>query len=125
MANIANLKSLSTSEARERGTKGGIASGEARQKRKALRQAYETIAGMPYLPVGDLATEIMENFKKVSDGREMTVDEAIVMAQIVKAANGDTAAAVFIRDTIGEKHAEVIDATVKVSLQGDIDEYAL
>ena len=47
LANKENLKPLSTDKAREIGKKGGIASGESRRKRKAMKEQLETILSMP------------------------------------------------------------------------------
>lgn len=43
MANIQNLKTPSTSEARERGKKGGQKSGEARRRRQQIREVVATV----------------------------------------------------------------------------------
>ena len=52
-------------------------------------------------------------------GENLTVNEAIVFSQIIKAINGDTAAAVFLRDTAGEKPKDKIEVAGPT-----IDEYA-
>lgn len=86
MANEKNLRAPSTSEARERGKKGGKASAEARKTRKALRD------------------ELLE---LLSDG---DVQKKMSLALIKKASAGDVKAFVAIRDTIGEKPIEKIVA---------------
>lgn len=87
MPNIANLKPARTkSEARERGKKGGIASGESRREKKILRTALEVALSMPSEEIPD-----------------QTNLEAIVAGIIKKACRGDVYAFVTIRDTIGEK----------------------
>lgn len=80
MANSENLKPVrSESEAREKGKKGGIKSGEVRRERKALKEELLLL-----LSTGDTQ-------KKLS------------LALIEKAMNGDVKAFEVIRDTIGEK----------------------
>lgn len=86
MANKENLRAPSTSEARERGKKGGKASAEARRNRKALRD------------------ELLELLSKGD------VQEKMSLALIKKATKGDVKAFIAIRDTIGEKPIEKIVA---------------
>ena len=52
-------------------------------------------------------------------GENLTVNEAIVFSQIIKAINGDTQAAVFLRDNAGEKPKDQIEVAGPT-----IDEYA-
>ena len=87
MAGKDNLRPVSsTEEARERGRKGGLASGEARRKRKTLKE---------------------ELLLMLSDG---DIQEKISIALINEAINGNNAGSVtkafeVIRDTIGERPA--------------------
>lgn len=77
----------SAEEAREKGKKGGIASGEARRKKKTIRETLEMmLAG------------------KLPDGA--TRQDAIVVALMEKALSGDVRAFETIRDSIGEKPSE-------------------
>jgi hypothetical protein len=75
-------------EARELGRKGGIASGKVRRERKTLKE--ELI----------LLLEEDENNKKIS------------VALLKKALEGDIHAFTTIRDTIGEKPTDKIEADV-------------
>lgn len=96
MANEQNLQPCSSkSEARERGRKGGLASGEARRKRKTLKE---------------------ELLLMLSDG---DIQEKISLALINEAINGNNAGSVtkafeVIRDTIGERPVEKVQATQTV-----------
>lgn len=111
---------LTHEQAVELGRMGGKKSAEKRQKRKTLKEAYLTIAELPYKPIGEMAKIITENYGDIS------LDEAIMAAQAVKASMGDTSAASFIRDTIGEKAADKqeMNAVVNVCLQGALKDYA-
>ena len=85
----------SPSEVRENGKKGGIASGEARRKRKTLKE---------------------ELLLMLSDG---DIQEKISIALINEAINGNNAGSVtkafeVIRDTIGERPVEKVQATQTV-----------
>ena len=88
MAGKENLRPVSsTEEARERGRKGGLASVEARRKRKTLKE---------------------ELLLMLSDG---DIQEKISLALINEAINGNNAGSVtkafeVLRDTIGERPVE-------------------
>jgi succinyl-CoA synthetase beta subunit len=89
MANEQNLKPVrTTSEARKRGKAGGIRSGQVRAERKTLKE---------------------ELLLLLSQGN---TQEKISLALIQKALNGDTKAFEVIRDSIGEKQVEKIQANV-------------
>ena len=109
MAGKENLKPVRTkSEARERGKKGGIASGEKRREKKAMKETLETLLQMP------LKSGKAVNLDKIKDiaalkGKNITVQEAIMLAQIQKAIKGDTKAAEYVRDTSGNKLKEGVE----------------
>ena len=103
-----NLKPLNTIDkdvAKVIRQKGQKASAEVKRKRKTLKEAYLCIADKPYVPIGDMAESITQRFGSI------TVDEAIILAMTVKASNGDVQAAVYLRDTIGEKPSDKIEQT--------------
>lgn len=89
MANEQNLKPFTTEqsreEARKNGKKGGIASGEARRKRKTLKE---------------------ELLLLLSKGN---TQEKMSLAMIEKAMKGDTKAFEVIRDSIGEKPKDKLE----------------
>lgn len=99
MANEQNLKPVtSKKEARERGRKGGLASGEARRKRKTLKE---------------------ELLLMLSEGE---TQHSVTLALIEKAMNGDTKAFEVIRDTIGEKPVDkVMIADVEPSVIAEVE----
>ena len=91
MANEQNLvygNMRSQSEARENGRNGGIASGEARRRKRDLRLAMEAL----------LEKDITD-----SSGKTVSGAEAIALKQFQKALKGDTRAFEMIRDTAGQK----------------------
>lgn len=88
-----NLKPVqNTEEARERGRKGGIASGQARRKKRALREYLEA------------RLEIMTG--------DVSTAEAITAALVDKALSGDVRAYETIRDTLGQNPKQVVEAEV-------------
>lgn len=96
MANEQNLKPVRTkSEARERGRKGGKASGAARRRKADFRRTLNML----------LTSEIdNEEWKPVLEslGVECTLESAILMAQIKEALAGDTKAATFVAKYSGQ-----------------------
>ena len=99
MANEQNLKPItSKKEARDRGRKGGLASGEARRKRKTLKEEL-----LLMLAEGD-------------------TQQSVTLALIEKAMAGDTKAFEVIRDTIGEKPVDkVMIADVEPSVIAEVE----
>ena len=102
-ANKENLIVPSSEEARRYGAKGGRASGEARRKKKALREIAEAI-GAAKAP-----DEVIARMQKLglSKKKNITLDEAIMLAQYGKALSGNVQSANFIADIKGEKTQNV------------------
>lgn len=99
MAKKENLRPFrSKSEARERGRKGGIASGEARRLKKSIR---------------DRLVMLLET--KCDGG--ITNADAIAMAIMEKAKRGDVQAFATLRDTVGEKPVDRANVEHSGSLQ--------
>ena len=91
MANEQNLKPVSSKkEARERGRKGGLASVEARRKRKTLKE---------------------ELLLMLEDAE---VQKSVAVALIKEAQNGNVKAFGMLRDTIGEAPVEKVQTTQTV-----------
>ena len=103
MAGKENLRPVSSKdEARERGRKGGLASGEARRKRKTLKE---------------------ELLLMLSEGE---TQQSVTLALIEKAMSGDTKAFEVIRDTIGEKPVDkVMIADVEPSVIAEVEKMVL
>lgn len=97
--NKENLIVPSSEEARKNGAKGGKASGEARRKKKALREIAEAL-GTAKAP-----EEVIARMQKLglSKKKNITLDEAIMMAQYGKALSGNVQSANFIAEMKGEK----------------------
>lgn len=97
MANEQNLiptTKRSKDEARENSRKGGIASGEARRRKRDLRRALEAL--------------LDKNMGRNKDGEEVSGAEALALKQFEKALKGDTRAFEVIRDTAGQKPVEKV-----------------
>ena len=117
-------------------TAGGIASGEARRKRKAMREQAELLLSMPFQDikvVGENGSvkSLLKEFEKVSGLKADKIDNqmAAIIAMwqtVLKGGKGSVMAFNSLRDLVGEKPKEVIeihstDETIK-ELDKIIDE---
>lgn len=118
MANEQNLRPGEYKFAREEQKRGGKASGEARRRKKALREIAETL-GTAQAP-----EEIREAFREkgFTKKKSLTLDEALMLAQYAKALTGDTQSAAFIRDTSGQKPAERVSVAGLDEEKSKLDE---
>ena len=111
MANEQNLKPPYTSdqnpeEASKNGKKGGVASGEARRKRRDIRAAMEALLEKKY---------------NTSMG-ELSGAEAISLKQMEKALKGDPKAFELVRDSAGQKPIEkVVVAEVEQAVIDEVE----
>lgn len=99
MANNENLVPFTSDQSREEavrnGRKGGIASGESRRRKAALRDVMNRIITMK-VNVDGLSDVLL------ADGGESTYEEVISMAMIEQAALGNVKAFNAIRDVLGQ-----------------------
>ena len=102
MANEQNLKpgNLNHTLTPEEARKGGINSGKARQERKSMQELAKIILG---LSIKNGEVHEVEDIQSLADiqGKNLTVDQAILLKQVEKALKGDLQSASFIRDTSG------------------------
>lgn len=80
-------------EAAENGRKGGIASGEAKRKKRDIRRALEALLEKDYF---------VEEYGTLSGA------EAIAVRQMERALDGDTKAFEVVRDTVGQKPVDKV-----------------
>lgn len=83
---------------------GGKASGVSKRKKKTMRAIYESLAGQKVN--GETVQKLQGTLQKVK--KDLTVEESIVLAQVLMAQAGDTRAAEFLRDTAGEKPVDKV-----------------
>ena len=107
-------------KAAENGKKGGIASGKAKREKKALKETLEELLAMP---IKDGKSNDIEKIKSIAGikGKNITMQEAIMVAMLNKAAKGDVRAAEYVRDTIGQKPDSKmnIDMNLPVFFEGE------
>ena len=99
--NLIPTSERSKDEVREIGRKGGIASGEARRRKKTLKEALI------------MALELEKGNK--------TVQEIGVEALLQKFMSGDIQAFTTVRDTIGEKPTDKVEAAVNSEVNINIE----
>lgn len=106
----------------ETARKGGIASGKARREKKALKDTLEELLAMP---LKEGVSDEIEKIKSIAGikGKNITMQEAIMVAMLNKAAKGDVRAAEYVRDTIGQKPDSRmnIDMKLPVLFEGEDD----
>lgn len=93
MANEQNLRPNEYKLTVEEQKKGGIASGEARRRKRDIRKALEALLEKDYTD---------------KHGITMSGAEAIALKQLEKALKGDTKAFEVVRDTVGQKPVEKV-----------------
>ena len=103
----------SKEEAKKRGRAGGIASGKARREKKAMRETLDILLSMPMKDGAAADVESIRSFASIK-GKNISVQEAILIAQVQKAMKGDTKAAEYVRDTIGQKPGENVEMTMNL-----------
>ena len=96
MANEQNLKPCrSKSEARERGAKGGKASGEARRRKRSLRDAVQTMLEL------DLTEKEVNDLANKGYDAETQLD-ALAAAALISAKRGNSQAFANVMRLLGE-----------------------
>lgn len=100
--NLVSLADRTTEEVREIAKKGGIASGKARRERKAFKEALLLALNTEY-------------------DKDKTVQDVGIEALMLKYISGDLEVFKAIRDTIGEKPTEKIEADVKNDVNINIE----
>jgi hypothetical protein len=109
MANEQNLIPAAHKLTVEEASKGGKASGEARRRKRELRELV------------NLAFERVVSHDK--DGRPITADEAMVLKQLQNALDGDTKAFVVLRDTAGQMPIQRVEVdTIDPQARAEMDE---
>lgn len=106
--NLLKAEDLTSEELRTRASNGGIASGKARREKKAMK---DTLAILLSMPLKDGMSHDIDEIQSIAslNGKNITVQEAIMLAQIKKAVKGDTRAAEFVRDSSGNKLKEGVE----------------
>ena len=110
--NLIPMDQRSQSEARELGREGGRASGEARRRKKSLREAAELYLS---LPVSDKRAW-NKLAKDGVDPEDVDNQMAIIAGLSIKAAKGDAKAAKVLFDLIGDQSREEDEVKVVIDV---------
>lgn len=106
--------SMMTPEQRaECGRKGAQKSMETKRKRKEMRETLDILLKMPLKKGKQYNAEDIKCFADLK-GKNITIDQAVMVCLVQKALKGDLSAIAMVRDTVGEKPVEKVnvDATV-------------
>jgi hypothetical protein len=112
---LKNLKPFgerSESEQRRIRSQGGKAKAKKQRERKTFQETAKLILGMAVKSGEAVDISTIQSFADLN-GKNMSVEEAIVLAQALKAIKGDRYAAEYLRDTAGEKPVEKQDVSVQ------------
>ena len=119
-SNLVPQSERTKEEQREIARAGGIASGKARRAKKAFKETLETLLSMNMENGEGISVDDITSFKGIK-GQNISVQEAILIAQVQKAMKGDTRAAEYVRDSIGQKPTDKIEADFIVPVFGGED----
>ena len=101
MANEQNLKPVRTKkEAREKGRNGGIKSGEARRRKRNMREAAKLLLDMPISKNQQTMKAVLSSLGVPEEDADYRM--GVMAAMLLQAANGNVNAATFLRDTAGD-----------------------
>lgn len=103
--NDGNLKRPSSDEARELGRRGGVASGAARRRRKALREALDVYLS---LPVQDKRS-LNRLLRAGVDEDDADTQMLIVASLVQRAIDGNVRAAKLIFDLMADDNTHALD----------------
>ena len=105
---------MTPEQRREYGRKGGLAKGENYKRRKELKETLNILLDMPLKTGRTTTVEKVQAFANLK-GKNITVDQAMMVCLIQKALKGDLSAIAMVRDTIGEKPTEKVNMDAKVT----------
>ena len=127
LANKENLKPLSTDKAREIGKKGGIASGESRRKRKAMKEQLETILSMPVTLKDENGNKLIDKYKKLGINETDIDNQMAISIELFLTAISDSKSKIQaikeIREIIHDKEAEEENKQIRVTIINDLEDY--
>ena len=110
---------LTEAEQKRLASKGGKASVKARRAKKSMQELAKVILNMS-ITNGEVHN--VEDMKSIAEikGKNLTVDQMILLKQVEKALKGDLQSATFIRDTSGNKPIDVQQVVETPIINDDI-----
>ena len=123
MANEQNLKPFTSDQNREEaaknGRKGGVASGEARRRKRDAKEILEIFLSMQINNGKAANIEGIKNFMDMQ-GKNITVEEAMHLKMVQKALKGDLNAYNMALSIIGDKPAEKVKVEANVNPMSEL-----
>lgn len=101
-------KKITPEQRKEYGRKGGLMKGENFKRRKAFKETLNLLLELPLTDKTLTNVESIKSFAKLK-GKNVTVDQALMVKLIQRALNGDLNAITMVRDTVGEKPADKME----------------
>ena len=113
---------MTPEQRREYGRKGGLKKGENYKRRKELRETLDVLLDMPLRTGRTTSVEKVQAFANLK-GKNITVDQAMMVCLIQKALKGDLNAIAMVRDTIGERPSDTVEVkdVTPVIISGEDD----
>lgn len=117
----ATLRDMEPAKRKEVQQAGARASAESQAKRRTIREIYSDLLQQPDSVKGLEDQELAERVQEMAQqrGKPVTVYEAIAAAMAAKAKAGDVKAAVFVRDSAGDKPADQVELTAETMTDAD------
>lgn len=113
--NLIPTSERSKEEVREIGRKGGIASGEARRRKREMKDAIDLLLSLPCNLKDKNGNGIKELAKQLGINEEDIDNQMAMLISMFKVSMGGgknaVSAATFLRDTGGDKPKETIEVT--------------
>lgn len=111
------MKQRSPEERSAIAKKGAMASAQTKRDKKRAKEILDIFLAMPLKKRKTAEIEDIQSFEQLK-GKNITVHEAIQLRQVQRALNGDLSSATYIRDTIGEKPIDKVEAKVNDPFAG-------
>ena len=121
-ANLIPFTQLTEEEQRALAVKGGKASGEARRRKKSLKDLANILLESQITDTSKVA-EIAANMGIDTPSEDLTVGMSIMLSMALEAQAGNHKAAEFVRDTAGQK--PVTDINLDANVMTDADKELL
>lgn len=118
--NLIPFNERTEEEQREIARKGGRASVEARRRKKTMKENLELLLTMPLNKGKGADIEKGKNLKDFAK-ENVTVEQAMLIAQVQRALKGDAQAFEMIRDLIGEKPVDKKEVSASVEHNNPFD----
>ncbi|MCR5034403.1 MAG: KGG domain-containing protein [Clostridia bacterium] len=113
--NLIPFSERSLEERRELGSKGGKNSGEVRRRKRSMRETCDIVLAMPIKSLEEAELIDIADMKSFVEakGKNVTVQDVMILRQVQLALAGSHRSFEFIRDTVGEKPKERIETSTE------------